>query len=106
MYFGIILETNDPEQAWNGLRFANTAQQKGHVVKLFLMGAGVEVERINGEKFNASAELEDFVANGGLVLACGTCIKSRNQDSSELCPLSTMNDCVEMVKWADKTVTF
>ena len=43
---------------------------------------------------------------GGDVLACGTCIKGRGQAESEACPLSTMVDCLEMVEWADKVVTF
>ena len=41
MKIGIILETNDPEKAWNAIRFANTALTKQHEVRLFLMGAGV-----------------------------------------------------------------
>jgi uncharacterized protein involved in oxidation of intracellular sulfur len=52
------------------------------------------------------AQLEEFSVNGGKALACGTCIKSRNQAESEVCPISTMNDCVELVEWADKVVTF
>lgn len=30
MKLGIIIETNDPEKAWNALRFANTALKAGH----------------------------------------------------------------------------
>lgn len=43
---------------------------------------------------------------GGELLACGTCLKSRNMDGSDVCPLSTMIDCLKLVDWADKTVTF
>ena len=106
MKLGIIIETNEPEQAWNAVRFANTALKQKHEVKIFLMSAGVEIENITHGKFNASAQLHDFAANGGIVLACGTCLKLRNQDESDVCPVSTMTDCLDMVIWANKVVTF
>lgn len=106
MKFGIILETNEPEKAWNGVRFANTSLRLGHEVKIFLMSAGVEIESITHEKFNAKKQIDDFVANGGAVLACGTCIKARNSEGTDVCPISTMNDCIKMVEWADRVITF
>lgn len=60
MKIGIILETNNPEKAWNGVRFANTALKQGHEVKLFLMSAGVEAEGITHEKYNVQRQLHDF----------------------------------------------
>lgn len=56
MKIGIIIETNEPEKAWNGVRFGNAALTKGHEVKIFLMSAGVEIERITHEKFNAKKQ--------------------------------------------------
>lgn len=106
MKIGINLETNEPEKAWNGVRFGNAALKQGHEVKLFLMSAGVEVENITHEKYDAKYQLEEFTKNNGVVLACGTCLKSRNQSETDNCPISTMIDCVNMVEWADKTVTF
>ncbi len=106
MKFGIIIETNEPEKAWNGVRFANTSLKVGHEVKIFLMSAGVEIESITHEKFNAKKQIDDFVANGGAVLACGTCIKARNSEGTDVCPISTMNDCIKMVEWADRVITF
>jgi sulfur relay (sulfurtransferase) complex TusBCD TusD component (DsrE family) len=106
MKFGIIIETNEPEKAWNGVRFANASLKQGHEVKIFLMSAGVEIEGITHEKFNAKNEIDNFIKHGGIVLACGTCIKSRNSDSTDVCPLSTMNDCIKMVEWADRVITF
>jgi sulfur relay (sulfurtransferase) complex TusBCD TusD component (DsrE family) len=106
MRIGIVLETNEPEKAWNGLRFANTALRQGHEVKVFLMSAGVEVESIVHEKYNAKKQLDEFLENEGIVLACGTCIQNRRQKESEACPISTMMDCLKMVEWADKVVTF
>ena len=106
MRIGIIIETNEPEKAWNGVRFGNTTLKQGHEVKIFLMSAGVEIENIVHEKCNAKKQIDEFVQNKGMVLACGTCVKSRNQESSDICPISTMVDCLKMVKWAEKVITF
>ena len=106
MKIGVMIETNEPEKAWNGVRFANTALKQGHEVKLFLMSAGVEIEGIVHEKYNAKAQIDEYIQNKGIVLACGTCIKSRNQANSDACPISTMKDCLDMVVWADKVITF
>lgn len=106
MKFGIIIETNEAEKAWNGVRFANASLKAGHEVKIFLMSAGVEIESITHEKYNAKAQIDDFVRNKGIVLACGTCIKARNGDGTDVCPISTMNDCIKMVEWADRVITF
>ena len=106
MKLAIILETKELEKAWNAIRFAVTAKKQGHEVKLFLMGEAVECEGLTHEKFNVDEQLKTFVAEGGEILACGTCLKSRQLSSTEACPISTMVDCVEMVVWADRTVTF
>jgi sulfur relay (sulfurtransferase) complex TusBCD TusD component (DsrE family) len=106
MKFGLIIETNEPEKAWNGVRFANASLKAGHEVKVFLMSAGVEIESITHEKYNAKQQIDDFTKNGGVVLACGTCIKARNGNGTEVCPISTMNDCIKMVEWADRVITF
>ncbi len=106
MKIGIILETKEPEKAWNAFRFANTALKQNHKVKLFLMGEAVECEGMTHEKYNVSEQWELFERNNGEILACGTCLKSRQLDDATVCPVSTMVDCLEMVIWADKTVTF
>lgn len=106
MKIGIIIETNEPEKAWNGVRLGNVSLKSGHEVKMFLMSAGVEIAALGDGKYNVKALLEEFAENGGTLLACGTCLKSRNQAESEICPISTMQDCVAMVTWSDKVVTF
>ena len=106
MKIGIILETKEYEKAWNAFRFANTALKSGHEVKVFLLGEAVECEQLIHEKYNVAEQLKTFVEDRGAVLACGTCLKSRNMEGSEACPISTMNDCLETVVWADKVVTF
>ena len=106
MKIGIILETQELEKAWNAFRFAITAKKQGHETKVFLMGEAVECKGLTHEKYNVDEQLNNFVNAGGEILACGTCLKSRQLDSTEACPISTMIDCVNMVVWADKSVTF
>ena len=106
MKIGIILETKEPEKAWNAFRFANTAKRQGYEVKIFLMGEAVECEGLIHGNYNVNEQLTIFSEQGGEILACGTCLKTRQLEGSEYCPISTMVDCVEMVVWADKVVTF
>ena len=106
MKFGIILETKEYEKAWNAFIFALSSKKNGNEVKVFLMGEAVECEGLVHEKYNVDEQLQKFVEEGGEVLACGTCLKSRNKEGTETCPLSTMMDCVKMVEWADKVITF
>jgi uncharacterized protein involved in oxidation of intracellular sulfur len=106
MKFGIILETKEFEKAWNAFRFATAAKKAGHQVKVFLMGEGVEAEGLVHDKYNVDAQLKMFLSEGGEILTCGTCLKSRNLAGTESCPISTMIDCVKMVSWADRVVTF
>jgi sulfur relay (sulfurtransferase) complex TusBCD TusD component (DsrE family) len=84
----------------------NRSKNSGHAVKVFLMGEAVECERLIYEKYDIAGQLKQFVSIGGEILACGTCMKSRNMGGTESCPLSTMMDCVKMVEWADRVVTF
>jgi len=107
MKIGIIIETKEYEKAWNAFRFAVTAVNQGHETKVFLMGEAVECEGLTHEKYNVDEQLRNYINTGGEILACGTCIKSRQLESSmEFCPVSTMVDCVNVVVWADKTITF
>lgn len=106
MKLGIILETKELEKAWNAFRFAITAKNQGYDVKIFLMGEAVECEGLTDEKYNVDQQLKKFVEADGDILACGTCLETRKKGSTEACPISTMVDCVELVEWADKTVTF
>ncbi len=106
MKFGIIIETKEYEKAWNAFRFANASKNAGHIIKIFLMGEAVECETQVHEKFNVAEQLKTYVDSGGEVLACGTCIRSRKLEDSTACPISTMNDCIQMVEWADRVITF
>ncbi|MEW9501795.1 DsrE family protein [Jeotgalibacillus marinus] len=106
MKLGIILETKEPEKAWNAFRFANAGLMKEHEVKIFLMGEAVECENIEHPRFKVKEEMNKFEELMGELLACGTCLKSRLLDKTSSCPISTMDDCIKVVEWADKMVTF
>lgn len=102
---GIVLETSDPERAWNAFRFGITALEDGHEVSVFLLGEGVEAEEITDDQFDVRDRMEAFDEAGGELLACGTCLEIRNSDESEVCPISTMNDLLELVTTADRVLT-
>lgn len=106
MKIGIIIETKENEKAWNAMRFAVTALKNHHEVTVFLMGEGVEIVELHHEKYDIQTQIKLFHEMKGHFLACGTCLQSRNRDGSESCPLSTMSDCLNMVEWADKVLTF
>jgi len=103
---GIIISSNDSETCWNALRYANFCLGQKDNVKIFFMGKGVEYQKIGTDKFNTVEQVDKFLNSGGKIFACGTCIKSRQQEGSEMCPLSTMKDMYEIVKESDKVVTF
>ncbi|MXV61947.1 DsrE family protein [Natronorubrum sp. JWXQ-INN-674] len=102
---GIVLETADPERAWNALRFGITAVENGHDVSVFLLGEGVEAEEITDDQFDVRDRMEAFVDAGGDLQACGTCLEIRNNEESEYCPMSTMADLLEIVRSADRVLT-
>jgi len=106
MRIGIIISNNDAETCWNALRYANFAISQKDEVKVFFMGKGVEYQKVSTDKFNTVEQAEKFMQSSGKIYACGSCIKSREQESSEMCPISTMKDMYEIVKEGDKVVTF
>lgn len=107
MKMGIVINTNDPESAWNALRFGLTAILKGHEARVFLMSKGVEVEELKHPTFDVQKVLKDFIEAGGELIACGTCLKVRKKEGSfELCPIGIMDDFVKFVEDNDKVVVF
>lgn len=103
---GVIISSDDAETCWNALRYANFCLGQKDEVKVFFMGKGVEYQKSSSDKFNTIDQVEEFLRSGGRIYACGTCIKSRKQENSEMCPLSTMKDMYEIVRESDKVVTF
>ncbi len=106
MKIGVIISSNDAETCWNALRFANYCLGQKDEVKVFLMGKGVEYQTVSIEKFDTVEQAKKLLESGGKILACGTCIKSRNQEDTEMCPVNTMKDLYEIVRETDRVVTF
>lgn len=106
MKIGMVIYSNDPETVWNAFRFGNFAIGEGDSVKVFLLAKGVEAESLNTDKFKVTDQIKRFVENGGKIFACGTCLTIRKKESSEMCPLSTMQDMYNIIKWSNKVITF
>lgn len=106
MKIGIVLSTNEPEIVWNAFRFGNTSLKASHEVTFFLINKGVESDEIKNEKYNIQEQINSFFENKGQMLACGTCLKSRQKEESNICPISTMKDLLKLVEESDKVLTF
>lgn len=106
MKLGLVIYSNDAETVWNAFRLGAFALKKGDTVQAFLLGKGVECETLDTEKFKVTDQMKSFVATGGKVFACGTCLKIRHSEGSEMCPLSTMGDLYEIIQGFDKVLTF
>ena len=106
MKLGIVISHTEPETVFNALRLANYSLKQGDTVKIFLVGKGVELDQINDAKFNVREQAATVLAAGGQFLACGTCLKIRASEGSEICPLSTLKDFYEIVRDSDKLLTF
>lgn len=105
MKLGIIIYSTDAETVWNAFRLGVFSLKEGDKVKAFLLAKGVECENLVNDKFNVKEQMQLFVDNGGEILACGTCLKIRNSEGSELCPLSTMKDLYDIIKDSDKVIS-
>ena len=106
MKIGIVIYSTNSETVWNAFRFGNFALKEGDDVKVFLLANGVECESLDTDKFKVTEQMQTLVDNGGEMFACGMCLKIRQSEGSEMCPLSTMKDLHEIVKESDKIVTF
>lgn len=106
MRIGIVLSINEPELAWNAMRFGVTALQRGHRVRIFLLARGVELEGLTSPRFDVKGQLAKYRKRGGEILACGTCLELRAKDGTEACPASTMQDLLALVEDFDRVLTF
>jgi uncharacterized protein involved in oxidation of intracellular sulfur len=106
MKIAMVISQTNPELVFNAFRLANFSRKEGDEVKVFLLAEGVELDGIRNPRFDVQEQAESFLRAGGEILACGTCLKLRNSDGSELCPLSTMKDLHALIREADRVVTF
>jgi len=106
MKLAMVISQTSPELVFNALRLADFSRKEGDEVEVFLLAEGVELDGINDPKFDVRRQAESFLQAGGRIIACGTCLKLRNSQGSELCPLSTMKDLYTLIREADRVVTF
>ncbi len=105
MKLGIIIYSSNAETVWNGFRLGNFSLGKEDEVKIFLLAQGVEAESLTNDQFNVKEQMELFLQNKGEILACGTCLKIRNSEGNELCPMSTMADLYDIINQSDKVIS-
>lgn len=105
MKLGIVVYSSDAETVWNAFRLGVFSLKQGDSVRAFLLAHGVECESLHSEKFPVRTEMQAFVDAGGSIEACGTCLKLRNSEGSELCPISTMQDLYQLIRDSDKVVS-
>ena len=106
MKLGIVVYSNDAEVVWNAFRLANFSIGEKDTVSIFLLANGVEYEKLSNDKYNIVELAQKFLDAGGKILACGTCLKQRQKDGSQLCPVSTMKDLYQIINESDKVITF
>lgn len=106
MKLGIVIYSNDSETVWNAFRLSFFSLKKGDEVGVFLLGKGVESETLDTNKFKVSAEMNQFIEAGGKIYACGTCLKLRELEETEICPVSTLFDLHKIISESDKILTF
>ena len=106
MKIGIVIGTNEAEVVWNAFRLGITSLRADHETKIFLINKGVEADDIKDEKYDIKEQKDLFLQNKGQILACGTCLKSRQKGGSNVCPISTMKDLLRLVEESDKILTF
>ena len=103
---GIIIYSNDAETVFNALRLANYSITAGDTVKIFLLGKGVELDTLASQHADIRMQVGLFTNSGGLILGCGTCLKSRNMLKPQYCTMSSMGDLYDIVKKSKIVLTF
>lgn len=107
MKLTIVLSTTHAETNWNALRLANLALKKGDEVSIFLLGEAVEYEAGNSERYNIREQIDTFLrSDRAKIIACGTCMKLRHQESTQTCPMGGLEDFYSLVESSDKVLSF
>ena len=102
----VVLSQSDPETAFNAFRVAQYALDAGDDVSVFLIGKGVDLDRIDDATYNVKEKAQAYQAAGGKILACGTCLQMHGSSGSKLCPVSTMKDLYDLIRSSDRVLTF
>lgn len=103
---GIVIYSNDAETVWNALRLANYSKNKGDTVKIFLLGKGVELDSMVKTNNDLKEQSDKFLNNGGNILGCGTCLRSRNNREPQVCKFSSLADLYKIIRKNKIVLTF
>ncbi len=106
MKLALVIYSQDSETVWNAFRLGSFSLKEKDQVTAFLLAKGVDVDSLDTTTFKVTEQMQSFLDAGGKILACGTCLKLRQKESSELCPLSTMKDLYELIRDSDRVLTF
>ena len=103
---GMVIYSEDVETVWNALRLANFAVKKGDTVQIFLLGKGVELDSLARKNEDIKTQSETFLNAGGVILGCGTCLRSRNNLHPQVCKMSSLSDLYDIVRKNKILLTF
>ena len=103
---GIIIYSNDVETVYNALRLANYSITAGDTVTIFLLGKGVELDTLAKTNNDIKMQVGLFTNVGGVIYGCGTCLKSRNNLTQQVCKMSSMGDLYDIIKNNKIVLTF
>jgi uncharacterized protein involved in oxidation of intracellular sulfur len=106
MKLAIILSSNITETNWNAFRLANLALSKDDTVSIFLVGEGVEYDNKTSTQFDIATQVQKFTESNGKIIACGTCMAIRKQESTQECPAGGIEDLYNLIVDSDKVLTF
>jgi uncharacterized protein involved in oxidation of intracellular sulfur len=111
----LIILSNPPydgsDIAWNALRLAGAAVDRGHDLRLFLINDGVDAARPapEGAEFALSDMVTELTQKGAEVLLCGTCMNRcglSDADAVEGTERGSMDDLVTWMEDSDRVVSF
>jgi len=103
---GMVIYSNDTETVWNALRLANYSKNQGDSVSIFLLGKGVELDSMVKTNNDLKKQADKFLDNGGSILGCGTCLRSRNNKEPQVCTFSSLADLYELIRKNKIVLTF
>jgi uncharacterized protein involved in oxidation of intracellular sulfur len=97
------------EKPWNGLRLAKTSLSAAiqSKVNIFLLGDAVSIAK-KGQNlpegyYNLEKMLTDFVKKGGIVRACGTCLKARGLSQENLVEGVKVGSMIGLATWVEES---
>ncbi len=103
---GMVIYSNDTETVWNALRLANYSKNQGDTVKIFLLGKGVELDSMVKTNTDLKEQADKVLDNGGSILGCGTCLRSRNNKEPQVCTYSSLADLYALIRKNKIVLTF